>query len=266
MIKKDFPSILSSIIFSALFILVSCDKQTESLISKADEEWIQGHNLIALNLLNEVLKKHPTGPKAEEALFRMGEIHHYSLENSTRALNYFQEVRQMNRQGPFSYDAQKYIAEIAEFGLKDYDQAIIEYQHLINFYKSKYSDGDHQYRIASIYYKKENYEQALVELQILLENYPQSPWAEETKYKIIEILYALNRCPEARAQYRYFNLEYSVSRFKSEMDFVVASCLEEEGHLQDAYNLFKALEGLYTFPSVLKMKLTGIEKRIKKKR
>jgi TolA-binding protein len=266
MFKKAFPSILSSILFSALFILISCDEQTDSLISKADEEWIRGHNLSALDLLNEVLKKHPTGPKAEEALFRMGEIHHYSLDNSTRALNYFQEVRQMNRQGPFSYDAQKYIAEIAEFGLKDYDQAIIEYQNLINFYKSKHSDGEHQYRIASIYYKKENYEQALVELQILLENYPKSPWAEEIKYKIIEILYALNRCPEAREQYRYFNLEYSGSRFKSEMDFVVASCLEEEGHLQDAYNLFKALEGLYTFPSVLKMKLVGIEKRIKKKR
>jgi TolA-binding protein len=266
MLKKACPSTLLSILFSALFILISCGKQTDPLISKAEEEWVQGHNLSALELLKEVLKKSPTGPKAEEALFRMGEIHHYSLDNSTRALNYFHEVLQMNRQGPFSYDAQKYIAEIAEFGLKDYDQAIIEYQNLINFYKKEDSDGDHQYRIASIYYKKENYEQALVELQILLENYPKSPRTEETKLKIIEILYTLNRCPEAREQYRNFNLEYSGSRFKSEMDFVVASCLEEEGHLQDAYNLFKVLEGQYSFPSILKMKLVGINKRIEKKR
>jgi TolA-binding protein len=266
MYKKAFPALILSILFSALFILVSCGEQNDPLIDKANEEWIQGHNHSALELLNKVLKKYPSGPKAEEALFRMGEIHHYSLDNSTRALNYFQEVRQMNRQGPFSYDAQKYIAEIAEFGLKDYDQAIIEYQNLINFYKKEHSEGDHQYRIASIYYKKQNYEQALVELQILLENYPKSSWAEETKFKIIEILYALNRCPEAREQYRHFNLEYSNSRFKSEMDFVVASCLEEEGHLQDAYNRFKALEGQYTFPSILKMKLMGIEKRIEKKR
>jgi TolA-binding protein len=266
MYKKGFPALISSILFSALFILVSCGEQNDPLIDKANDEWIQGHNHSALELLNEVLKKYPSGPKAEEALFRMGEIHHYSLDNSTRALNYFQEVQQMNRQGLFSYDAQKYIAEIAEFGLKDYDQAIIEYQNLINFYEKKHSDGEHQYRIASIYYKKQNYEQALVELQILLENYAKSPWAEETKFKIIEILYALNRCPEAREQYRHFNLEYSNSRFKSEMDFVVASCLEEEGHLQDAYNRFKALEGQYTFPSILKMKLLGIEKRIEKKR
>jgi TolA-binding protein len=266
MFKISPTSILSSILFSALFIIISCGKDNEPLISKADEEWTRGYNHSALELLNEVLKKHPTGPKAEEALFRMGEIHHYSMDNSTQALNYFREVRQMNRQGPFSYGAQKYIAEIAEFGLKDYDQAIIEYQNLINFYKNKHSDGVHQYRIASIYYKKENYKQALVELQTLLENYPKSPLAEETKYKIIEILYALNRCPEAREQYRHFNLEYSGSRFKSEIDFVVASCLEEEGHLQDAYNRFKALEREYSFPSILKMKLGGIEKRIEKKK
>lgn len=266
MYKNFPPALISSILFSALFILVSCGEQNDPLIDKANEEWIQGHNHSALELLNQVFKKYPSGPKAEEALFRMGEIHHFSLNNSTRALTYFQEVQQMNRQGPFSYNAQKYIAEIAEFGLKDYDQAIIEYQNLINFYKKEHSGGDHQYRIASIYYKKQNYEQALVELHILLENYPKSPWAEETKFKIIEILYALNRCPEAREQYRHFNLEYSNSRFKSEMDFVVASCLEEEGHLQDAYNRFKALEGQYSFPSILKMKLVGIEKRIEKKR
>ncbi len=50
------------------------------------------------------------------------------------------------------------------------------------------------------------------------------------------------------------------------MDFLVASCLEEEGHLQDAYSRFKALEGQYAYPSILKMKLVGIEKRIEKKR
>ena len=266
MYKKDFPALISSILIFVLFILVSCGKKNDPLIDKANEEWIRGNNQSALELLNEVLNKYPSGPKAEEALFKMGEIQHFSLNNSLRAINYFQEVQQMNRQGPFSYDAQKYIAEIAEFGLKDYDQAIIEYQNLINFYENESSDGDHQYRIATIYYKKQNYEQALVELQILLENYPKNSWAEETKFKIIEILYALNRCPEVREQYRHFNLEYSSSRFKSEMDFMVASCLEEEGNLQDAYNRFKSLQGHYTFPSILKMKLLGIEKRIKKKR
>jgi tetratricopeptide (TPR) repeat protein len=255
----------AGIFFLGWIFLVSCSEQMDPLLQKANEEWVQGRNHSAIEMFNEVLKKHPSGPLAEEALFRLGEIHHFSLNNSSRSLVYFQEVLQMNRGGEFSYPAQKYIAEIAEFGLKDYDQAIIEYQNLINHYADKNDNGDHQYRIASIYYKKQNYEQALVELEILLENYPKSSWAEESNFKIIEILYALSRCPEAREQYRHFNLEYSESRFKEDMDFVVASCLEEEGHLQEAYNRFKALDGLYIYPAILKMKLEGIEKRMKKK-
>jgi hypothetical protein len=90
---KVFPALTVSIIFCALLFLVSCGEQNDPLIQKANDEWIQGHNHSALELLNEVLKKHPSGPKAEEALFRMGEIHHFSLNNSTRALVFFQEVR-----------------------------------------------------------------------------------------------------------------------------------------------------------------------------
>jgi tetratricopeptide (TPR) repeat protein len=243
---------------------VSCSEQMDPILQKANEEWIQGRNHSAIEMFNKVLKSNPTEIITEEALFRLGEIHHFSLNNSTQALVYFQEVQQMSRVGQFGYSAQKYIAEIVEFGLKDYDQAIIEYQNLINHYKHEKENGNHQYRIASIYYKKQNYEQALVELNILLENYPRSSWAEETKFKIIEILYALSRCPQAREQYRHFNLEYSESRFKEDMDFVVASCLEEEGHLQEAFNGFKALEGRYIYPAILKMKLVGIEKRMKK--
>ena len=244
---------------------VSCSEQMDPLLQKANEEWIQGRNHSAIEVFNEVLKNYPSGKQAEEALFRLGEIHHFSLNNSTQALVYFQEVLQMNRLGQFGYPAQKYIAEIVEFGLKDFDQAIIEHQKLINHYGHKNENGNHQYRIASIYYKKQNYEQALVELNILLDNYPHSSWAEETKFKIIEILYALSRCPDAREQYRHFNLEYAESRFKEDIDFVVASCLEEEGHLQEAFNGFKALEGRYIYPAILKMKLVGIEKRMKKK-
>jgi TolA-binding protein len=246
--------------------LVSCSEQMDTHLQRANKEWVQGRNHSAIKIFNEVLKDNPSGPVAEEALFRLGEIHHFSLNNNSRSLIYFQEVLQMNRKGEFGYPAQKYIAEIAEFSLKNYDQAIIEYQNLINKYANRNGNDEHQYRIASIYYKKQNYEQALVELKILLDNYPKSSRAEESKFKTIEILYTLSRCPKAREQYRHFNLEYSESRFKKDMDFIVASCLEEEGHLQEAYNQFKTLEGHYIYPAILKMKLNSIEKRMKKQR
>ena len=52
----------------------------------------------------------------------------------------------------------------------------------------------------------------------------------------------------------------------SETDFVIAACFEKEGQFKKAYEGFKALEGKYPYPALLRMKLEGIERRLKEKR
>lgn len=254
------------ILLPLIFILISCaDARVEKLLAKANEEWIKGRNHSAVELFKSILEIAPSGPYAEEALFRIGEIYHFGLEDSSQAINYFQEVAQMNKQGPFGYPARKYIAEIVEFTFKDYEQAIIENQNLINEYDRGDENGDHQYRIASIYFKIQKYEQAMVELEILLENYPKNKFAEEAEYKIIEILYTLNRCSEVREQYHRF-IEGSPGPFLNEAEFILASCLEEEGKLVEALKKFTALMGKYKYPDLLVVKLEGIKSRIIKKK
>lgn len=254
-----------SIVLFGLSALAACeDTRLNPLIQKADDEWIKGRNHTAIEFLKSSLEEQPTGPAAEEALFRLGEINYFSFNNNVQALIYFKELHQLNPKSKFSYAAQKYIAEIVEFVLKDYDQAIIEYQKLIDKFSDRGENGEHQYRIASIFFKKQDYAQALIEWEILLENYPDSSWVEKTAYKITNILYTLNRCQESRKRYGWFMKRFPESRFVSEMDFVMASCTEEEGDYEKAYQNFKALEGTYPYPTLLKMKLEGIENRIKK--
>jgi TolA-binding protein len=246
--------------------LFACETgQGEQLVQKANNEWIKGHNHSAIEMLKSVLKKYPSGHLAEEALFRLGEIHHFSLNDSIQALSYFQEVMELNKHGSFGLDAQKYIAEIMEFTFKNYDQAIIEYQRLIHMSGEVQKNSDHQYRIASIYIKKQNYEQAFAEFETLLSVYPKSIWVEVTQFKILEILYTLNRCPEIQKYYKNFIVSYSDSKYRSEMKFIMASCLEEKGMLEQAYAEFKSLKIDYSYPALLKMKLENIEKRIDKK-
>ena len=104
------------------------------MVLKANNEWVNGRNHSAVEGFKSVLKKYPSGQLAEEALFRLGEIYHFSLNNSAQAISYFQEVMELNKNGSFGLGAQKYIAEILEFTFKDYDQAIIEYQKLIDMF------------------------------------------------------------------------------------------------------------------------------------
>lgn len=259
--------IFGALVLIVLFSACGDNQQIERLIQKANDEWVKGRNHSAIEMFKAVLEKSPTGPHAEEALFRLGEIYSFGLGDSAQAIIYFLEVLQLSKQGHYSYDAQKHIAEIVEYSVKDYDQAIIEYQKLINdFSRPENENAEHQFRIASLYLKKQNYEQAIVELELLLERYPKSPWVEEAEFRRMEILYTLNRCTEANNRYANFAKKYSQSQFMSEMDFVRASCLEEEGKLNEALALFKKLEDHYKYPPLLTMKIEGIEKRIKKVR
>jgi TolA-binding protein len=251
-----------------LFCLLSAcgENGSESLMLKAQDEWVKGRNHSAVELFKEVLKKNPSGPLAEEALFRMGEISHFGLGNSAPAIMYFQELLQLNKKGVFAHDAQKYVAEIVEFTFKDYEQAIIEYQKLIHRFDAEAEKGDHQYRIASIYFKMQNYEQALAEWEVILEDHATSKWAEESHFKVVEILYTLQRCSQARQYYDDFLEKYPASKLKDEASFIMASCLEEGGKLQEAYNRFKLLEDDYPYPAILKTKMAGLKKRIKKRK
>ncbi|MDP6735298.1 MAG: tetratricopeptide repeat protein [Nitrospinaceae bacterium] len=257
---------LSLLYFMVLFLTVCGDGGGPKLISEANNEWIKGRNQSAVEIFKTILKKYPSTPSAQEALFRLGEIYHLSLDNSEQAIVYFQEVIAMDKAGAHNFDAQKYIAEIMEFTFKDLDQSIIEYQNLINKFDQPQEKSDHQYRIASIYFKKRNYGQALVEFEVLLEKYPKSPRAEEAQFKILEILYTLKRCSEVRRYYDDFIEGFSSSKYQGEMKFVVASCLEEEGMLKEAFDMFASLEDNYAYPALLQIKLEGIKQRIRKKK
>ena len=258
--------ILAFYFLVCIFLPACSDDQSIQSLQKANNEWIEGRNDQAIASFNKIIDEYPKGPAAEEALFRLGEISHFSLGDSQQALNYFQKVLRLNKKGAFAYDAQKNIAEIIEFTFKDLDQAIIEYQKLITEFKEREDKGDHQYRIASIYYKKQDYEQALVEFEILMEDFQGTQWQEVSRFKAVELLYTLNRCSEVHAYYDEFTKKFPTSRFRDEIDFVIASCLEDEGRLKEAYEKFKSLEGRYIYPAMLEMKLTGLKKRMKKKR
>ena len=255
-------------ILPVLFIipLLACEAdQGEQLVLKANNEWVKGRNHSAIEMFKSILKKYPSGQLTEEVLFRLGEIYHFSLNNSIQAISYFQEVMEINKNGPFGLDAQKYIAEIMEFTFKDYEQAIIEYQKLIHMCDDPQKNSYHQYRIASIYIKKQNYEQAFAEFDILLTTYPKSTWVETAQFKILETLYALNRCSAIPEYHNIFIDSYPNGQYRSEMEFILASCIEDKGMLKEAYKGFKALEMDYAYPALLKMKLENIEKRINKK-
>jgi len=255
-----------ALIIFLLLLLTACEGEREKtalLLSQANQEWVDGQTQTAVSLYKNFLEQFPNEPETEEALFRLGEIYHFSLAKPKQAILYFQEVLLLNRQGKFSYEAQKYIAEIVEFKIRDYNQAILEYQTLINRYGKMNENADHHFRIVSIYYKLQNYDQVLSELEDHQEHYPDSKWGQSSELKAVEILYTLGRCEEAQPHYKRFVKKYPTGKDRVEMEFVQASCLEDLGQFKLALKKFKSLGEKYPLPIILEMKIAGLESRIK---
>jgi TolA-binding protein len=80
----------------------------------------------------------------------------------------------------------------------------------------------------------------------------------------LETLYTLDRCSEIQEYHNNFIDSYPDSKYRSEMKFIIAACLEDKGMLIKAYKEFKTLEMDYAHPALLKMKIENIEKRINK--
>lgn len=256
----------SLVLVLVCFLWTGCEgDRSGHLLKKANDEWVKGNHSQAVELFKEILEKFPREQSAEEAMFRLGELHQYSLGDSDQAVMHYQDLLKSHPGSAFAYDAQKNIADILEFSSKNLDQAIIEYQKLIFNFNRAEENSDHQYRIASIYLKKQEYDQALVEFGTLIDEYPESPWQEDSRFKVAELLYTLARCQEVHALHGDFVKKYPKSRFLPELDFVVASCLEDEGRLKEAYEKLKTLEGRYSYPAMLEMKMAGLEKRIAKR-
>ena len=86
------------ILLHVSFSLLACGyNEGQNLILKANNEWIKGKIHSAVEQFKAILKKYPSDQFAEEALFRLGEIFHFSLNNSKQAITYFQEVKKLNK-------------------------------------------------------------------------------------------------------------------------------------------------------------------------
>ncbi len=80
-------------LYLLLLTMLGCgDNRVEGLLLRANEEWVQGRNHSAIELFNAVLEIAPSGPHAEESLYRLGEIYYFGLGETTKAMSYFQEL------------------------------------------------------------------------------------------------------------------------------------------------------------------------------
>ncbi len=207
----------------------------------------------------KIVADYPHSAQAEEALYRIGKLWQYDLRDVRQALLSYLTLEHDYPQSQLLHAAQEEAARIFKYSLRDYSQAIVYYQQL---YQDSAPQADqYLYEIADCYFHLENYTQARIELENLLELFPESQLVDEALYRKGGLALLEKRYTAAQADWTKLVEDYPQSRYRSEVEYNLASLLEEQGKLHDALQKYRGIED-FSRPDLLREKIEHLEKRI----
>ncbi|MBI5286889.1 MAG: tetratricopeptide repeat protein, partial [Deltaproteobacteria bacterium] len=122
-----------------------------------------------------------------------------------------------------------------------------------------------QYEMAMSYMRLNDIKQARIELQELIMLSPYSAIAPQVYYQIASLYSLEGNLQEAIRNYDKVMSLYPGSPYSKEAMFEKASILEGAGNLRDALTLYKKLEGVYPNQEALRIRLEGIQGRLKER-
>lgn len=266
-------------LFLALAIgLASCSPQpAKKAYILAEKLWQEERYPAAALEFERVVRLDPDGKLGSQALYRLGMTQTLFLDQQVGAIRTFREfIRknpEENAEGVWSSKVQ--IGEILFEKLKRYDEAIDHYSGLLNERPSAAEADEFQYRIAKGYFYLWKFDEAIQAFQSLMEKSTSLDWKERAEFEVIITKFtAAEQKPENKRdaiyldladQFRKFLAQHPRSPYASQAKFHVAACLEEMDQLDQAYELYHALEDSYPSPNVIKIKLARIRERINRK-
>ncbi|WP_161807376.1 tetratricopeptide repeat protein [Geoalkalibacter ferrihydriticus] len=217
----------------------------------------------AAHLLQTLTRQHPDFNRADEALFRLGEVQHLYLKKDQDALLTFLLVEKNYPDSPFNLRAQRLAADIYMDRLEDYGRAVIAYQKLLD---QGVAEGDQlQYRIGEAYFRLNNFEQARIEWESLLKLFPDSSLVPEAGYRIAVSWSLEGEYEQAAEEFERVYATWPEHPYGLEARFGLASLLEEQEQLVAALEILQELRGHYPRPEVLEQRIIQVEERIEKK-
>ncbi|MFK5925167.1 MAG: tetratricopeptide repeat protein [Desulfuromusa sp.] len=207
----------------------------------------------------ELYQLYPQAQEAAESLLRIGSLWQYDHQEVQRALLNYLKLEHDYPKSSLVLPAREEAARIVKHSLRDYSRAIEFYQRLLDLNTG--TPDQYYYELADCYFRLKNYPQARIELETLLEKYPQSVLVPDALYRKAGILLLEGRIEGARQDWHRVIELYPDSKYRIQAEFDLAKVLEEEGHLTEALQHYRQLEGEVD-PALLDEKIKHLEQRI----
>ncbi len=245
----------------------------------AEKLWGDKNYEAAVSEFSAVVAQDPDGELGLQALFRAAMTESIFLARYPEALVKFKSyVERAPTDTPGIWTAQKAIGDILFTDLRRYKESTRHYEFLTESYPKKEETPEFLYRIGKGHFYLWNFEDSIEAFRSLIRQYPKSSWAEKAQYEIGLVLltaggqtdpekhwFGAAAVKEAAKEFKKFLKDSPQSVWAVEAQFGLASCAEELGHLEEAYEAYKAIESTYPSPNVVKIKLLRIQERLSQK-
>ena len=234
----------------------------QKLLECATRQENQQQFLPARETYQKIVDKYPQSLQAEDALYRIGQLWQYDLDDERQALLSYLTLEHDYPHSRWLFQAREETARIFKYSLRDYSRAIVYYQQL--YQSAGPSAATYLFEIADCYFHLENYPQARIELESLLETFPKTDMAAASLYRIGILSLLEKHYSAAQQNWQKLIAEYPQSRYRLQAEFKLAEILEEQGELDRALKKFSQIEG-YPHPALLQSRIEHLRQRINKK-
>jgi tetratricopeptide (TPR) repeat protein len=244
----------------------------------AERFWSDKNYAAAVIEFERVIAKDPSGGLGQQALYRSAMTQTLFLGQHVEAVQKLRSFIQYSTDSNLIRAAQIQVGEVLFTHLENYEQAVLHYQSLIKLYPDSSDVPSFLFRIAKSQFFLFQFSEALGTFQKIISQFPDTVWSERATLELgttfftrgqrqsVHSVSESNDFDLAIQSYRKFIKLYPKSDLAAEARFGIASCLEEEDQLDEAYLIYSDLIKTYPAPRVVEIKISRIKERLAHRR
>lgn len=258
--------LLFSILFIGLLSAAGCSGNDEdSFFQQASAQFEKGDYIQAVKTYEAYLGMFQKGERREEALFRMGQVLLFTLQEKARAVHCFRLLMNEHPKGDYAYRAREIMAPLFADDIGNYSQAVIEYRWLAwQRPKSPKAPG-YLFQAVKCLLTDGKVEDAILELGFLIRKYPQSELIESVWDELAAAYMLIERYDQAIFISKQFLRLFPESPLFSTAELRLARAFEENQQYEKALKVYARLLHDYDNPDVVRIRIEGIKERWKAK-
>jgi len=255
------------VLLFGMSLLAGCDafdKAAQNEFEAATKRWNAGDYQNAVNLYFELVKKHPSSERADDALYWAGVTQFLYLGETEKALQTLRLLLKRYPNRDMAPLAQWYIAQIYELGYSDYDRATVEYRRAAEYpnrdvkEKSLYSLADNLFRLGKRDEARDIWTRQVSE-------FSQGAQSRLAYYRLGTAAFAKGELKNAVMFYRKTLENDNDQELVIKAKFALAGCFEADDNLAEALKLYREIAPSYANPEAIQIKIRALEARIVKK-